>query len=45
MPSMALALSCQVSLDLKTSYTPKPTMPIATSATIALSMIGPQLRP
>src|SRR6266545_2142734 len=45
MPEIPLARSCQVSSLLKTWYTPKPTMPIASSATNVLSMIGPQLRP
>src|SRR5205809_7730113 len=45
MPGIALALSRQVSLLLKTSYTPKPTIATATSATIVVTRVGPQLRP
>src|SRR6266545_1886102 len=45
MPEIPLARSCQVSSLLKTWYTPKPTMPIASSATNVLSMIGGRLPP
>src|SRR2546429_2491209 len=45
MPGMAPAWSFQVSLLLKTWYTPKPMMPTASSPTTVKSAIGPQLRP